>query len=222
MTAEILAVGTELLMGQIANTNAQYISSKLPDIGVYVYYHQVVGDNPQRLKDTLLHSLGRSDVIIMTGGLGPTMDDMTKETVAACFGKKLVLDEESLSRIKARMTGYGVSIMPKNNERQAYFPEGAAIMKNDNGTAPGCIINEGGKIIIMLPGPPSEMRPMFDISVMPYLAQFTEYRLESKFLRVFGVGESRLEDMLKDIIEAQTNPTIATYAKEGALCRNSN
>ena len=217
MTAEILAVGTELLMGQIANTNAQYISSRLPGIGIGVYFHQVAGDNPRRLKDALLFALGRSDTVIMTGGLGPTMDDLTKDAVAGCFGKKLVLDEHSMSRIRARMTRLGNPAMAKNNERQAYFPEGALILDNDNGTAPGCIIENNGKTVIMLPGPPSEMRPMFDDKVMPYLEKFGEYRLESKYLRIFGIGESRLEDMLKDIIESQTNPTIATYAKEGEV-----
>jgi len=217
MTAEILAVGTELLMGQIANTNAQYISSKLPDIGVYVYFHQVVGDNPGRMKDALRQALGRSDVVIMTGGLGPTMDDITKEIVGECFGRKLVPDADSLERIRRRMASYGANIMAKNNERQAFFPEGAKILPNDNGTAPGCIVEEGGKTVIMLPGPPSEMRPMFDAQVMPHLGGNAEYRLESRFLRIFGIGESRLEDMLSDIIESQTNPTLATYAKEGEV-----
>ena len=216
MTAEILAVGTELLMGQIANTNAQYISSKLPDIGINVYFHQVVGDNPARLKSALRHALDRSDVVIMTGGLGPTMDDLTKEAVAECFGRKLAFDEESLSRIRERMSRYG-GVMAKNNERQAFFPEGAYILYNDNGTAPGCVVEEAGKTIIMLPGPPSEMRPMFDEKVMPYLGKHADYRLESKFLRIFGIGESRLEEMLKELIEAQRNPTIATYAKEGEV-----
>ena len=217
MTAEILAVGTELLMGQIANTNAQYISSRLPDIGINVYFHQVAGDNPVRLKSALESALGRSDIVIMTGGLGPTMDDLTKDVVAGCFGKRLVLDEGSLFRIRERMARSGNLSMPKNNEKQAYLPEGAIILSNDNGTAPGCIIEEGGKTVVMLPGPPSEMRPMFNASVMPFLGKYAEYRLESKFLRVFGIGESRLEEMLKDLVEAQTNPTLATYAKEGEV-----
>ena len=217
MTAEILAVGTELLMGQIANTNAQYISSRLPDIGINVYFHQVVGDNPERLKGSLRHALGRSDVVIMTGGLGPTMDDLTKETVAECFGLGMVLDAESLERIRDRMSRSGNSRMARSNERQAYLPEGAIILANDNGTAPGCIIEAEEKTVVMLPGPPSEMRPMFDEKVMPYLGRHADFVLESKFLRVFGIGESKLEEMLRDIIEAQTNPTLATYAKEGEV-----
>ena len=217
MTAEILAIGTELLLGMISNTNAQYISSKLPGIGVNVYFHQVAGDNRRRLTDALDVALGRSDVVIVTGGLGPTMDDLTKEAVAERFGKKLVLDEESLSRIRERMLRYGNRAMAKNNERQAYFPEGAIILKNDHGTAPGCILEEGGKTVVMLPGPPSEMRPMFDAQVMPYLGKNAEYRLESRYLRVFGVGESRLEELIADLVEAQSNPTIATYAKEGEV-----
>ena len=217
MTVEILAVGTELLMGQIANTNAKYISSKLPDIGINVYFHQVAGDNPSRLKNALLHALSRSDAVIMTGGLGPTMDDLTKDVVAGCFGKKLVIDEESLSRIRARMERATNQAMAKNNIKQAYFPEGALILSNENGTAPGCIIEDGGKTVIMLPGPPSEMQPMFDNQIMPYLAKFGGHRLESRYLRIFGIGESRLEEMLKDLIETQSNPTIATYAKEGEV-----
>ncbi|MDR3120151.1 MAG: competence/damage-inducible protein A [Clostridiales bacterium] len=217
MTAEVLAVGTELLMGQIANTNAQYISARLPDLGINVFFHSVVGDNPQRLKDTLSHALGRSDIVIMTGGLGPTMDDLTKETVAAVFGKKLTLHEESLARIMERMNRFGHGRIAKSNEKQAYFPEGALILRNDNGTAPGCVIEQDGKTVILLPGPPSEMRPMFDGGVMPFLAKYAEYRLVSKFVRVFGVGESLLEEMLGDLVAAQTNPTLATYAKEGEV-----
>lgn len=216
MKAEILAVGTELLMGQIANTNAQYISAKLPDVGIGVYYHDVVGDNPERLKQCLSLALSRSDVIIMTGGLGPTQDDLTKETVAAAVNRKLVLDQESLdkmndffSRLNRKMT--------QNNVKQAYLPEDCIIIRNRNGTAPGCIIEENGKVIVMLPGPPSEMKPMFDESVLPYFAAKSEYRLESRFLRIFGIGESAMEDMLIDLIGSQTNPTIAPYAKDGEV-----
>ena len=217
MIAEIVAVGTELLMGQIVNTNAQFISSKLPDIGINVFFHTVVGDNDERLRTTFDMALERSDVVLITGGLGPTMDDITKETVAACFGKKLVLDEKTLKRIKARFIQMGVHQMTQNNEKQAYFPEGAAIVENENGTAPGCIINENGKIVIMMPGPPSEMHPMFEEKVMPFLTQYSDYYLKSKFIRTFGMGESKLEETLKDLIETQTNPTLATYAKDGEV-----
>ena len=216
MKAEILAVGTELLMGQITNTNAQYISSKLPLVGVGVYYHTVVGDNAERLETSLSLALERCDVVITTGGLGPTQDDLTKETVASLMGKKLVLHQESLTKIKCFFENLHRS-MTINNEKQAYFPEGCIIMKNNNGTAPGCIIENGEKVVIMLPGPPSEMKPMFDEQVMPYFMKKCDFKLESKFLRVFGIGESALEDMLLDLIDGQTNPTLATYAKDGEV-----
>jgi nicotinamide-nucleotide amidase len=216
MKAEILAVGTELLMGQIANTNAQYISAKLPDVGIGVYYHDVVGDNPERLKQCLSLALSRSDVIIMTGGLGPTQDDLTKETVAAAVNRKLLLDQESLDKMTAFFNRLNRT-MTQNNVKQAYLPEGSIVIRNRNGTAPGCIIEEGGKIIIMLPGPPSEMKPMFDETVLPYFAAKSEYRMESRFLRIFGIGESAMEDKLIDLIDAQTNPTIAPYAKDGEV-----
>jgi len=215
MNAEILAVGTELLMGQIANTNAQYISGRLPEVGVYVYYHSVVGDNPERLKEALKLALSRSDVVVMTGGLGPTKDDLTKETVAESFNRKLVLDNESLESIKGYFKKVGRT-MVDSNIKQAYMPEGCIILKNERGTAPGCIIEDNGKTVIMLPGPPSEMKPMFD-DVLNYFAQKSSHRLVSKFLRIFGVGESLLEEKIMDLIENQTNPTIAPYAKEGEV-----
>ena len=216
MKAEILAVGTELLMGQITNTNAQYISSKLPLVGVGVYYHTVVGDNAERLEKSLSLALERCDIVITTGGLGPTQDDLTKETVSRLMGKKLVLHQESLTKIKCFFENLHRS-MTINNEKQAYFPEGCIIMKNNNGTAPGCIIENGEKVVIMLPGPPSEMKPMFDEQVMPYFMEKCDFKLESKFLRIFGIGESALEDMLLDLIDGQTNPTLATYAKDGEV-----
>lgn len=216
MKAEILAVGTELLMGQIANTNAQYISSRLPDVGVGVYYHDVVGDNPERLKQSLALAMSRSDVIILTGGLGPTQDDLTKETVSAAVNRKLVLDQETYDTIK-KFFEKRERPMTQNNIKQAYLPEGSIVIRNKNGTAPGCIIEQDDKVIIMLPGPPSEMKPMFDETVMPYFASKSEFRLESRFLRIFGVGESAVEDTLIDLIASQTNPTIAPYAKDGEV-----
>lgn len=216
MKAEILAVGTEILMGQIANTNAQYISSRLPDVGVGVYYHDVVGDNPERLKQSLALAISRSDVIILTGGLGPTQDDLTKETVSAAVNRKLVLDQETFDNIK-QFFQKKERTMTQNNMKQAYLPEGCLVIRNKNGTAPGCIIEQDGKVIIMLPGPPSEMKPMFDETVMPYFAAKSEFRLESRFLNIFGVGESAVEDRLIDLIDSQTNPTIAPYAKDGEV-----
>ena len=216
MNAEILAVGTELLMGQIANTNAQYISSRLPDVGINVYYHTVVGDNPERLKGVLLKALERSDVVIITGGLGPTMDDLTKETVASCLNRSLCLHEDSLEKIKMAFIRMNRE-MTQNNMKQAYMPENCIVFDNHNGTAPGCMIEEKGKTVIMLPGPPAEMKPMFEEYVMPYMQKKSNCRLESKHIRVFGIGESMLESMLMDLIEKQTNPTLATYAKAGEV-----
>lgn len=216
MKAEILAVGTELLMGQIVNTNAQYLSSKLPDVGVSVYYHSVVGDNPERLKESLELALKRCDVVITTGGLGPTQDDLTKETISQICRRQLVLHNESLEDIKAFFKKLGRE-MTQNNEKQAYMPENSIILKNNNGTAPGCIIEHHEKVIIMLPGPPSEMKPMFNDYVFPYFKKKCSYTIESKFLRVFGIGESAMETKILDLIDRQTNPTIATYAKEGEV-----
>ncbi len=216
MIAEVLAVGTELLMGQIANTNAQYISSRLPEAGIGVYYHGVVGDNPQRLRECLNIALHRSDIIIMTGGLGPTQDDLTKETVAQAFGRKLVLHQESMDKLKAFFERVNRP-MTENNIKQAYFPENSTIITNNNGTAPGCLIEAEGKVLIMLPGPPSEMKPMFEEFVMPYFKEKLDYKIVSRFLRIFGIGESAMETQLIDMIESQANPTIAPYAKEGEV-----
>lgn len=216
MRAEILAVGTELLMGQIANTNAQYISARLPDVGVGVYYHSVVGDNPKRLKECLLTALERTDVVIMTGGLGPTKDDLTKETTAEIMGKKLVIHEDSFKRLKNRFERTGRK-MTENNMKQAYLPEGCIVIENNRGTAPGCIIESGGKAVIMLPGPPSEMKPMFEDTVIPYFSKKAEFLIYSRFMRIFGIGESAVEDKIIDIVENQTNPTIASYVKEGEV-----
>lgn len=216
MNAEILAVGTELLMGQISNTNAQYISSRLPTVGVNVYYHSVVGDNPGRLRECLNTALERSDAVIMTGGLGPTKDDLTKETIADILRLKLVLHEDILDKIKAYFAKTNRE-MTKNNIKQAYLPENCIVVKNDNGTAPGCIIEKGEKVVIMLPGPPSEMKPMFEETVMPYFGKKSRYRLVSKFLRIFGIGESAMENLIVDLVEKQSNPTIAPYAKEGEV-----
>lgn len=216
MKAEILAVGTELLMGQIANTNAQYISSRLPAAGIGVYYHSVVGDNPERIKECLSLALSRSDIIITTGGLGPTQDDLTKETIAALVNKKLVLDKESMEKMKAFFKDRKRK-MPQNNNKQAYLPEGSIIIRNKNGTAPGCIIEENDKVIVMLPGPPSEMKPMFEEGVMPFFESRSGFWLKSRFLKIFGIGESTVEDNLIDLIDRQTNPTIAPYAKDGEI-----
>lgn len=210
MICELISVGTELLMGNILNTNAQYISQKLADLGINCYYQTTVGDNNTRLKEALDDALRRSDMVILTGGLGPTGDDLTKESVSEAFGKKLVLDDVSLEYIKARFKKMGYNMTP-NNIKQAMFPEGCMILPNPNGTAPGCIIEANGKAAAMLPGPPNEMAPMFDASVMPYLEKRSGYRLFSKMIRIFGKGESSVEFELKDLMELD-NPTVAPYA----------
>lgn len=216
MKAEILAVGTELLMGQIANTNAQYISARLPDVGIGVYYHSVVGDNHERLKAALNLALSRSDLVIITGGLGPTKDDLTKETIAELLNRRLVPHQESLDRLRSFFERFKRP-MTENNLKQADMPEGSIVIRNNNGTAPGCIIEDKDKIVVMLPGPPSEMKPMFEETVIPYLEEISDYRIVSRFLRIFGIGESTMEDAIKDLIENQSNPTIAPYAKEGEI-----
>jgi nicotinamide-nucleotide amidase len=216
MIAEILAVGTELLMGQISNTNAQYISRRLAELGINVYFHTVVGDNPARLEETLKRALIRSDIVITTGGLGPTKDDLTKETIAKAMGRNLVLREDVLEQIRNFFIKKHRQMIP-NNVKQAYLPEDCFLIPNPNGTAPGCIVEDNGKTVIMLPGPPKEMQPMFDETVFDYLKQKTGLVLVSKMLKVFGIGESELEAKLMDLIDKQDNPTIAPYASTGEV-----
>ncbi len=212
MNAEIIAVGTELLLGDIVNTNAQYLSKELAKLGIGVFYQTVVGDNPERILTAFKNAFERADMIITTGGLGPTEDDLTKEMAAKYFNKEMILDEESLELITNFFKKQQFK-MTDNNKKQAYIPEGSKILKNEKGTAPGCLIEEDNKIIIMLPGPPNETIPMFENHVKPYLQSKTDGVFYSKTLRVCGVGESMAEDMIKDIIEKQTNPSIAPYAK---------
>lgn len=220
MRAEIIAVGTELLLGDILNTNAQFLAKELAFLGIEVYYQTVVGDNPKRLEDTIFHAFSRADLVITTGGLGPTEDDLTKETAAKYFGEKLILDEKALSQIQVFFDRIGRE-MTVNNRKQAFVPENnSVVLYNPNGTAPGIIIEKDEKIIVMLPGPPKETMPMFENQVKPYLAKKQEYTFISRVLRVASVGESAMEMMVKDLIDAQTNPTIAPYAKDGeALLR---
>ncbi|WP_317855531.1 competence/damage-inducible protein A [Chakrabartyella piscis] len=215
MKAEILAVGTELLLGDILNTNAQYLAKELASLGIDVYYQSVIGDNPKRLEDTLFHAFSRVDLVITTGGLGPTEDDLTKETAAKYFDEELLLDQRALSEIEAVFAKTG-RVMTENNLKQAYVPkENGFPLYNANGTAPGVVMEKNGKIIVMLPGPPKEVIPMFENQVEPYLASKSEYLFHSRILRVASVGESAMESKVKDIIDAQTNPTIAPYAKDG-------
>jgi nicotinamide-nucleotide amidase len=213
LKAEILAVGTEILLGDIVNTNAHYLSKRLADLGISVYHQTVVGDNEKRLLNAYKLAFERADIVIATGGLGPTKDDLTKEIGAECFGKKLVLHEESLNYIKSFFERLNRP-MSEGNRKQALFPEGSIILPNPNGTAPGCIIEEKNKILIMMPGPPKEMIPMFENSVVPYLQKFSDGVLVSKVLRVVGLGESAMAEKVQDIIDNQTNPTVAPYAKD--------
>jgi len=213
-SAELIAVGTELLLGNIANTDAQMISEGLAELGIGVYFHTVVGDNDSRLREVIGIAKKRADIIITTGGLGPTVDDMTKQTVADCFGKKLVMDEASLAEIKKYFDGRGMEMTP-NNARQAMLPEGCTILQNAWGTAPGVAFESEGTTVIMLPGPPRECRPMFFERAVPYLKKFVDGTIVSHTLRIFGMGESNVEHRLHDMMENGTNPTIAPYAKEG-------
>lgn len=212
MKAELIAVGTEILLGDIVNTDAQVISQGLSELGIDVYYQTVVGDNPERLEQVIEQAKSRADIIITTGGLGPTLDDLTKETLARVFGKKLVLHEESLAHIRHFFTEIGKE-MTQNNEKQAWLPEGCVPLHNDWGTAPGCAFETDGTHVIMLPGPPRECEPMFRYRAMPYLYPLAGGCIVSRNIRVFGLGESVMEEILHDKMAEMTNPTIAPYAK---------
>ena len=216
MIAEIVSIGTELLMGQIVNTDAQYLSRRLNALGISVYYHTTVGDNPGRMEQTLRLALSRSDVVITTGGLGPTGDDLSKEIVARLFGLPMERDEESMRRIEGYFSAMHRD-MTHNNERQAMFARGAIILQNDRGTAPGCIVEQDGKAVIQLPGPPYELTDMFEKRVLPYLARRTGGAIASRYIRIFGVGESDAETRVKDLIDAQTDVTIAPYCSLGEV-----
>ena len=219
-TAEILSVGTELLLGEVVNTNAAFIAGRLAELGISVYHQSVVGDNPERLRDELAAALSRSDLVIMTGGLGPTYDDLTKETAADLFGKALVMDERALFEIRDYFERTGRR-MAESNAKQALLPEGAIPLYNKWGTAPGMIIEgEGelfGKCAILLPGPPREMRGMFDFYVTEYLASRTECRIVSRNIHLIGIGESAAEEILRPLIDESKNPTLAPYAKDGEV-----
>ncbi|MEQ2442016.1 competence/damage-inducible protein A [Pseudoflavonifractor sp. CLA-AP-H29] len=217
-TAELIAVGTELLLGNIANTDAQMLSKGLSALGINVYYHTVVGDNPQRLKAAVEVAKGRADIIITTGGLGPTCDDLTKNVLAECFGKKLVYDEASAQRIRDYFQRlHPGRPMTDNNLQQAYLPEGCTIFSNDWGTAPGCAFEADGVRVIMLPGPPNECSPMFEHRAVPYLRSLADGVIASRTLKIFGMGESAVEAKLRDRMNALTNPTLAPYAKTGEV-----
>ena len=214
MKAEIIAVGTEILLGDIVNTDAQIISLGLNELGIDVYYQTVVGDNPERLKDVLNIARKRSDLIITTGGLGPTLDDLTRETIAQAFGKTLVLHQPSLDRIVEFFHRIGREMTP-NNIKQAMLPQGCTVLDNDWGTAPGCAFEADGVHVLMLPGPPKECKPLFQTAGMAYLSKLAGRVIVSHNIHVFGMGESKMEDILHDLMEQAHNPTIAPYAKDG-------
>lgn len=216
MKSEIINVGTELLLGDIVNTNSRYLSKKLAEIGIDVFFHTVVGDNRERLKSTFITALNRSDLIIITGGLGPTKDDITKEVICEVLDIELILDTNILSKIKSYFKSC-LKGMPHNNIKQAYIPKGSKILPNEIGTAPGFIIEKNGKIITLLPGPPKELSSMFENYLQQYLSSKSKYTIKSLTIKTIGIGESDLEMRIKDIIENQSNPTIATYAKEGQV-----
>ncbi len=213
MRAEILAVGTEILLGDIVNTNSHYISKRLADLGIAVYHQTVVGDNEERLYNAYKLAFERADIVIATGGLGPTNDDLTKEIGAKYFCKELILHEESLDYIMGFFKRLNRP-MSEGNRKQALFPEGSIILPNPNGTAPGCIVEENNKILVMMPGPPKEMIPMFENSVAPYLQKFSDGVLVSKVIRVVGLGESAMAEKVIDILNNSVNPTVAPYAKD--------
>ena len=214
-TAELIAVGTELLLGSIANTDAQMLSQGLAALGIDVYYHTVVGDNPERLRAAVELARSRADLIVTTGGLGPTCDDLTKNVLAGCFGKKLVYNAEAEERCRAFFQKIGRE-MTANNAQQFYLPEGAEVFQNDWGTAPGCAFQgEDGVRVIMLPGPPRECRAMFQYRAKPYLEGLADGVIVSRTLKLFGIGESGMEALLRDKMNAMRDPTLAPYAKEG-------
>ena len=215
-TAELIAVGTELLLGNIANTDAQMLSQGLSALGINVYYHTVVGDNPDRLRAAVELARTRADIIITTGGLGPTCDDLTKNVLAGCFGKKLVFHAPSARRIEDFFRRlHPDRPMTDNNYQQAMLPEGCTVLDNDWGTAPGVAFEADGVGVIMLPGPPRECKAMFTHRVIPYLKELADGVIVSRTLKLFGIGESAMEAQLRERMNAMTNPTLAPYAKEG-------
>ncbi|MBQ1690335.1 MAG: competence/damage-inducible protein A [Firmicutes bacterium] len=215
MKTAILTVGTEILFGQVVNTNAAYLSKNLQDLGYDVMYHYTVGDNPGRLKELLEIVYRDCDLVLTTGGLGPTEDDLTKEVISEFFGEKVVEYPDQLEILKEHFRSSGYS-WTENNRKQAWFPENhCTVLPNLHGSAPGFMIDKNDKIIISMPGPPREMTEMFETQVRPILEAKREHYIYYRILRTIGLGESRMETVLLPLIDGQTDPTIATYAKEG-------
>ncbi len=213
MVVELISVGTELLLGNIVNTNTQYLAEKCALLGLSMYHQVTVGDNRERLSEAFETALKRSDVVILTGGLGPTEDDLTKEVCAEVMGFSLMEDSHTKERIKEYFKNSIYKEIPDNNWKQALVPQGAAVLDNHNGTAPGLILEKDGKAAILLPGPPNELKPLFRDQVFPYLQKLQPEVIRSQMIKICGHGESQVENKLLDLIDGQSNPTIATYAK---------
>lgn len=217
MVVELVSVGTELLLGNIVNTNARYLSEKCAMLGLSVYYQTTVGDNEERLAEVIKTALNRSDIVILNGGLGPTEDDLTKETCAKVMGLPLVTDQHTKERLKEYYKGRKKEDLPESNWKQAVIPEGAVVFDNGNGTAPGLVVEQNGKTVILVPGPPNELYPMMEKQICPYLQKNNEEVILSQMVKICGFGESKVEEMILDLIDKQTNPTLATYAKQGEV-----
>ena len=213
MVVELVSVGTELLLGNIVNTNARYLSEKCAMLGLNVYYQTTVGDNEERLSEVIRTALNRSDIVVLNGGLGPTEDDLTKETCAKVMGLPLVKDAHTEERLKEYYRGRKKEELPDSNWKQALIPEGAVVFDNENGTAPGLVVEKDGKTAILLPGPPGELYPMVEKQLCPYLQNKNSEVILSQMIKICGYGESKVEEMILDLIDKQTNPTLATYAK---------
>lgn len=216
MKVELISVGTELLLGNIVNTNAAYLAEQCAGLGLSCYFQSVVGDNEERLSLTLKTAMERADIVICSGGLGPTEDDLTKEVTAKVCGKELMMDEAWKERIAEFFAARNIT-PTENNWKQALVPEGAIVLDNPNGTAPGLIVEYKDVRIILMPGPPNELVPMFETSVKPYLKELTPGVICSQTVKICDMGESMVETQVKDMIDAQTNPTLATYAKTGEV-----
>ncbi|MFT4105909.1 MAG: competence/damage-inducible protein A [Lacrimispora sp.] len=213
MVVELISVGTELLLGNIVNTNTQYLAEKCALLGLSMYHQVTVGDNRERLFAVFSEALNRSDVVILTGGLGPTEDDLTKEVCAEVLGLPLEEDAHTRERIQEYFRKSLYKKIPDNNWKQALVPHGAKVLDNSNGTAPGLILEKDGKRAVLLPGPPGELIPLFQEQVSPYLQKLQPGVIRSQMVKICGQGESQVEDQILDLIDSQSNPTIATYAK---------
>ena len=217
-TAEIISIGSELLLGQIVDTNGAWMAQRLNDLGINLFYKTIVGDNPRRMEEVIVRALGRSDIVITGGGLGPTQDDVTREVIAKATGRELVVDEEQLEIINRRFRGRGL-IMTSNNERQAWIPDGATVVENPNGTAPSFIVEDPRAVIFALPGVPFELKWLFDNEVAPYLRKrfSLSEAITYRVLKVADIGESSVDDRIGHLIANSSNPTVGVLAHPGQV-----